>query len=175
VIADLGRRYEDVLEEILESGVASGSFTVPDVRHASMAPVATLTGVNTRFRSDGRMGRERVTRIYWNMALGWLTLDRGIGPWISGFGAPSPNRHRSREGSAMAAGWINPPRWCAGYRYRHVILIWDSFGKPATLWHGLSNGNRCIRAICAMGPSGVERICPETAPERAGLRRIEGD
>jgi len=110
VIADLGRRHEDGLEEILKPGVASGSFTAPDARHASMASIATLTGVNTWFRTDGRMDHERVTRIYWNMALGWLALDRDLGPWISGFGAPSPNRHRAREGLAMAARRVNPPR-----------------------------------------------------------------
>ncbi len=67
VIADLRRRYEDELESILKSGVASGCFAVPDTRLATMALIAMLTGVNTWFRSDGRLSRERVTGIYWNM------------------------------------------------------------------------------------------------------------
>jgi len=32
-----------------------------------MAVIAMLTGVTTWYRDDGRLSRERVLRIYWNM------------------------------------------------------------------------------------------------------------
>ncbi len=67
VIADLRRHYEDELETILRSGAAAGNFSVPDTRLAAMALIAMLTGVNTWFRSGGRLSRERVTHLYWSM------------------------------------------------------------------------------------------------------------
>ena len=67
VIADLRRSYEDELEAILKSGVGSGYFSIPDTRLATMALIAMLTGVNTWFRSGGRLNRERVSHLYWSM------------------------------------------------------------------------------------------------------------
>ena len=67
VIADLRRRYEDELEAILKSGTTSGRFSVQDTRLATMALIAMLTGVNTWFRSEGRLSSERVTHVYWSM------------------------------------------------------------------------------------------------------------
>lgn len=67
VVADLRGRYEDELEAILKSGVTSGQFTVPDTRLATMALIAMLTGINTWFRSDGRLSCDRVTETYWSM------------------------------------------------------------------------------------------------------------
>ena len=67
VIADLRRRYEDELEAILKSGVASGCFAIPDTRLAAMALIAMLTGVNTWYSSEGRLSVERVTHVYWDM------------------------------------------------------------------------------------------------------------
>lgn len=67
VIEGLRRRYETELEDILRRGKATGDFTLPDTRLATMAVIAMLTGVTTWYRDDGRLSRERVLRIYWNM------------------------------------------------------------------------------------------------------------
>ena len=67
VIEAMRRRYEDELGAILEAGDVSGEFSTPDVRLATMAVIAMLNGVNTWYREGGRLSRERVDRIYWNM------------------------------------------------------------------------------------------------------------
>lgn len=67
VIAGLRQEYEASLEDILVDGHRDEEFKVPDVKLAAMAIIAMLTGVNTWYREDGRLTRERVERIYWNM------------------------------------------------------------------------------------------------------------
>lgn len=67
VIENLRHRYEDHLEAILEAGQRTGEFKVPDGRLATMAIIAMLTGVNTWYQEGGRLSRDRVERIYWNM------------------------------------------------------------------------------------------------------------
>ena len=67
VIEDLRTQYEDALEEILKSGAKSGVIKAPDTKLATMAVIAMLTGVNSWYREGGRLSRERVERIYWNM------------------------------------------------------------------------------------------------------------
>ena len=61
------RKYEAVLENILSAGQESGAFEVPDPRLATMAVIAMLTGVNTWFREGGRLRREDVEEIYWDL------------------------------------------------------------------------------------------------------------
>jgi len=63
----LRRRYETVLEEILQTGVASGAFAVTDSKIATWAVIAMLTGVNTWFRTDGRLSLDDVQDQYWAM------------------------------------------------------------------------------------------------------------
>lgn len=67
VIEGLRHRYESQLHAILEAGAGNEEFRVPDTKLAAMAIIAMLTGVNTWYREDGRLSRERVERIYWNM------------------------------------------------------------------------------------------------------------
>ena len=67
VIGALRKQYEDALETILKAGADAKVFTIPDTKLATMAVIAMLTGVNTWYREDGRLSRERVERIYWNM------------------------------------------------------------------------------------------------------------
>ncbi len=67
-IEDLRRAYEAELEVILEDGHKSGDFRLPDVRVSTMALIAMLTGVMTWYREGGRLSRDRIQRIYWNMA-----------------------------------------------------------------------------------------------------------
>ena len=67
VIGALRKQYEDALETILKAGADAKVFTIPDTKLATMAVIAMLTGVNTWYREGGRLSRERVERIYWNM------------------------------------------------------------------------------------------------------------
>ena len=68
VIEGLRKRYEDRLEEILRAGQKTGAFAVPDTKLATLALIAMLTGVNTWFREGGRLSRDRIEEIYWDMA-----------------------------------------------------------------------------------------------------------
>ncbi|MBV1869091.1 MAG: TetR/AcrR family transcriptional regulator [Marinosulfonomonas sp.] len=67
VIEKLRKAYEDELQSILAAGHAGGAFRVPDLKLATLAIIAMLTGVNTWYREGGRLSRDRVERIYWNM------------------------------------------------------------------------------------------------------------
>ncbi|MCK0138427.1 TetR/AcrR family transcriptional regulator [Aliiroseovarius sp. F47248L] len=69
-IEALRRKYESELEAILRAGHAEGVITAPDVRLTTMALIAMLTGVNTWYREGGRLSREAVADIYWDMARG---------------------------------------------------------------------------------------------------------
>jgi len=66
-IEGLRRRYEDGLEQILRDGVESGVFNVSDTKIATLAIIAMLTGVNTWFRSGGRLSLDQITAQYSEM------------------------------------------------------------------------------------------------------------
>lgn len=66
-IEALRRRYETALERILHAGVAAGAFEVDDPKIATRALIAMLTGVNTWFRSEGRLSLGDVQDQYWTM------------------------------------------------------------------------------------------------------------
>lgn len=66
-IEALRRRYETVLETILDDGVRGGVFEVADTRITTLALIAMLTGVNTWFRREGRLSLEAVQDQYWDM------------------------------------------------------------------------------------------------------------
>lgn len=67
VIETLRGTYEDALEAILREGCETGTFAVPDPKIATMAVIAMLTGVNTWYRSGGRLSLDEVETIYWDM------------------------------------------------------------------------------------------------------------
>ncbi|MFV2053134.1 TetR/AcrR family transcriptional regulator [Aliiroseovarius sp. YM-037] len=60
-------RYEDMLEDILRDGQRAGRFDIPDTKLATLAVIAMLTGVNTWFREGGRLSRDMVENVYWDM------------------------------------------------------------------------------------------------------------
>ena len=66
-IEALRRRYEGELEAILERGQGTGEFRIPDVKLATMALIAMLTGVNTWYREGGRLSRKDVEDAYADM------------------------------------------------------------------------------------------------------------
>jgi len=67
VIEAQRRTYEDRLEQILQAGQSKGVFAVQDAKVASYAVIAMLTGVNTWFRTEGRLSLIEVQGIYWDM------------------------------------------------------------------------------------------------------------
>ncbi len=67
VIEALRRQYETQLEEILGRGQSAGVFDIPDRKLATMAIIAMLTGVNTWYRSGGRLDPDEIEEIYWQM------------------------------------------------------------------------------------------------------------
>ncbi|MEW7009334.1 TetR/AcrR family transcriptional regulator [Lentilitoribacter sp. EG35] len=68
-IESLRRKYEQVLKSILEEGAADGSLNVDDPHVAAMAILSMLTGVNTWYRSGGRLSQDRIEDIYAAMVL----------------------------------------------------------------------------------------------------------
>ncbi|MFN6979132.1 MAG: TetR family transcriptional regulator [Gemmobacter sp.] len=68
VIEALRRSYEDRLAAILQAGAAAGDFAVADIRLATRALIAMLTGVTTWYRSGGPMGADAVAEAYAAMA-----------------------------------------------------------------------------------------------------------
>lgn len=65
----LRHRYEEALATILAKGEAQGLFAFPDLKIATLALIAMLTGVTTWYRPDGRLDPEAIGQIYAEMAL----------------------------------------------------------------------------------------------------------
>lgn len=74
-IENLRRQYEHRLQAILQAGVASGLFSVPDTKIATLAVIAMLTGVNTWFRAGGRLSLADVEAQYWQMVRKSVATD----------------------------------------------------------------------------------------------------
>ena len=68
-IVAMRRAYEKQLAEILEEGVRDGVFVVGDIRVATFAVLAMLTGVCTWYRSKGRLGRDDIIRTHTRLIL----------------------------------------------------------------------------------------------------------
>lgn len=69
-IEKLRRYYEGYVRKILSLGKERGMFAIPDVPVAAMAIISMLTGVNTWFRSGGRLSAAEIEEIYVTMVLG---------------------------------------------------------------------------------------------------------
>lgn len=69
-IEALRRQYEGKLEAILKAGQDEGVIDPRDIRLTAMALIAMLTGVSSWYREDGRLSRDAVTDIYWDMVRG---------------------------------------------------------------------------------------------------------
>ena len=67
VIEDLRQRYEGELEAILRGGRDTGAFHVADTKITTLAIIGMLNGVNTWYRSGGRLSLPEVEAIYWDM------------------------------------------------------------------------------------------------------------
>ncbi len=78
-IEALRRVYEGYLRKIISLGKENGTFAVSDVPVAAMAIIAMLTGLNTWFRSAGRLSVGEIEEIYVSMVLGSLGIARRQG------------------------------------------------------------------------------------------------
>ncbi|MDO5527951.1 MAG: TetR/AcrR family transcriptional regulator [Paracoccus sp. (in: a-proteobacteria)] len=76
-IAELRRRYEARLEQILIDGQESGAMNVADTRLATRALIAMMNGVTQWFRSEGRLDRERLIAHYIALARGAVGAREG--------------------------------------------------------------------------------------------------
>ena len=68
-IADLRSKYEAVLKSILRDGIKSGVMKIDDPHVSAMAILAMLTGVNTWYRSGGRLSQKKIENMYASMVL----------------------------------------------------------------------------------------------------------
>lgn len=68
-IEEMRKRYEDILRDILTDGQSSGDFKLVDVKVATFAIIAMLTGMNTWYRDGGRLSVDMVEEIYLDMVL----------------------------------------------------------------------------------------------------------
>jgi len=68
-VEDLRKTYEAFVIGILEDGHTSGEFDLADTRITAMAIIAMLTGVNTWYRSRGRLSLSEIEDIYTKMVL----------------------------------------------------------------------------------------------------------
>lgn len=69
VIEGLRRQYEQALQDILDAGVQTGAFDVPDSRFATLAVIAMLAGLNTWYREGGRLSVDQIEARYCDMIL----------------------------------------------------------------------------------------------------------
>lgn len=67
VIEELRGAYEERLQNILAAGQVGGTWDVEDAKIATFAVIAMLTGVNTWFRSAGRLSLREVQDQYWHI------------------------------------------------------------------------------------------------------------
>lgn len=68
-IEALRKRYEQILKSILDDGITQKAFTLEDAHVGAMAILSMLTGVNTWFRTGGRLSQEKIEDIYAAMVL----------------------------------------------------------------------------------------------------------
>ncbi|MCQ4158330.1 TetR/AcrR family transcriptional regulator [Roseomonas sp. GC11] len=68
-ILALRRRYEMLLTDILEAGMAAGVLRPGDAQIAAYAILAMLTGACTWYRPEGRLTRGEIVRIHTDLIL----------------------------------------------------------------------------------------------------------
>lgn len=66
--------YENIAKAILRHGADENTFSVSDAHVAAMAILAMLTGVNTWYRSGGRLSQQKIEDLYVGMVMGSVGL-----------------------------------------------------------------------------------------------------
>lgn len=68
-VEGLRKRYEQILKTILDEGIQGHAFTLEDAHVGAMAILSMLTGVNTWFRTGGRLSQNKIEDMYVAMVL----------------------------------------------------------------------------------------------------------
>lgn len=63
-VVAMRKRYETILQSILENGIKEGDFSVPDVRVATFAILAMLTGLTAWYQEGGRLTKMQLIDCY---------------------------------------------------------------------------------------------------------------
>lgn len=69
------KAYEAHLRGILGDGVRAGLWKLEDTRVTTLALLALLTGISAWYRKDGRLGEQKLIRIYQGLALRLVGLE----------------------------------------------------------------------------------------------------
>lgn len=69
LIEGLRGKYENLLKTMVARGIESGQFDCDDAHVSAMAILAMLTGVNTWYRSGGRLSQSNIEDLYAGMIL----------------------------------------------------------------------------------------------------------
>ena len=72
-VVKLRDQYEERFVDIIERGVADGSFQAPDPKLTAWAILAVGTSTSTWFRADGRLQLEEIASLYTELVLNGLT------------------------------------------------------------------------------------------------------
>ncbi len=72
-VVKLRDQYEERFVDIIERGVADGSFQAPDPKLTAWAILAVGTSTSTWFRADGRLQLEEIAALYTDLVLNGLT------------------------------------------------------------------------------------------------------
>lgn len=62
------KQYEGHLRRILTDGIKAGLWELEDTRVTTLALLAMLTGINAWYREEGRLGQEKLIRVYQGLA-----------------------------------------------------------------------------------------------------------
>jgi AcrR family transcriptional regulator len=69
------KAYEAHLRGILGDGVRAGAWKLEDTRVTTLGLLSLLTGISTWYREDGRLGQEKLIRVYQGLALRLVGLE----------------------------------------------------------------------------------------------------
>ena len=69
------KAYEAHVRGILGDGVRAGAWQLEDTRITTLALLSLLTGVSAWYRQGGRLGQEKLIRVYQGLALRLVGLD----------------------------------------------------------------------------------------------------
>ena len=75
-VVRLRDQYEERFVDIIERGVADGSFQAPDAKLTAWAILAVGTSTSTWFRPDGRLQLEEIAARYTDLVLNGLATAR---------------------------------------------------------------------------------------------------
>ena len=75
-VMPLREAYEDIWRDVIEAGVASGEFDVPDPRLARLAVLEMCASPEAWYREDGRLEPQEIADTFAGMALGLVRARR---------------------------------------------------------------------------------------------------